>query len=129
MCLDIENFIIGFMSDNDYKCVIFSFSIFPEIKSAKSSANLFFNTFKEGWIFFTLWKQKPKKLFPGWGNLFAGIPLPIEPNFGKLYDGAIMSHRYNKEYCQCKLLVDSIKAAKEIRIKSEELQIFELDYW
>jgi hypothetical protein len=46
--IEMESLIIGFMSDNGFKCITLSSSIFVESKSAEGSVKPILNTFKEG---------------------------------------------------------------------------------
>ncbi len=56
----IENVIIGFMTDNGYKCITLSSSNLPEDGTAESCTEAVMDTFKEGRELFHCGTQKQK---------------------------------------------------------------------
>ncbi len=69
----MENVIIGFMTDNGYKCITLSSSILPEDGTAESCTEAVMDTFKEGKELLSLWHSKTESMFPNCPDLLAII--------------------------------------------------------
>lgn len=121
----IENVIIGFMTDNGYKCITLSSSILPEDGTAESCIEAVMDTFKEGRELLFLWHSKTESMFPNHPYLLAIIPPSSELSTGKLYVGSLMTDTCDQGCKQCYLLAEEIHTAAMAMGKSDdEVRIF-----
>ena len=123
----MENVIIGFVTDNSYKCITLSSSILPEDRTAEPCTEAVLNTFKEGRALLTMWCTKTKTMYPNRSNLLDIIPLLSELDIDKLYKGTLMTNTCDQACKQCCLLAEGIRVAMQAMSKSnKQIRIFEL---
>ena len=129
--LDIENLVIGVMTDGGFKCITVSTSVMPEDQSAVSCKDSILHTFKEGRRLLKMWRDTTVNMFPGQTALIDDIPSPNELNIGKLHDGgSVMTDNCDKAKKERRLLSESIKeAAVQMGIAEDQIKVFELACW